>query len=107
VGDMALRDENGFIKLIDRKKKMIISGGENIYPTEVEAVLGNQPAIEPLRGGGEGDDVAAVFLRVQTLLLSGILSDRIHCSDRHFFLHDSTCDISNMQSSLLLLQIVF
>lgn len=40
VGDMALRDEHGFLRLIDRKKNMIISGGENIYPSEVEAVLG-------------------------------------------------------------------
>jgi acyl-CoA synthetase (AMP-forming)/AMP-acid ligase II len=40
VGDMALRDEQGFLRLIDRKNNMIISGGENIYPSEVEAVLG-------------------------------------------------------------------
>lgn len=40
VGDMALRDEHGFLRLIDRKKNMIISGGENIYPSEVEAALG-------------------------------------------------------------------
>ncbi len=40
VGDMALRDQDGFIHLIDRKSNMIISGGENIYPSEVEGVLG-------------------------------------------------------------------
>ena len=45
VGDMALRDTKGFIRLIDRKKNMIISGGENVYPTEVEAVLGQHPDI--------------------------------------------------------------
>jgi fatty-acyl-CoA synthase len=45
VGDVALRDENGFIRLIDRKKNMIISGGENIYPTEVEAALGAFAAV--------------------------------------------------------------
>jgi acyl-CoA synthetase (AMP-forming)/AMP-acid ligase II len=39
VGDIAIRQPDGFIKLIDRKKNMIISGGENVYPTEVEAVL--------------------------------------------------------------------
>ena len=43
VGDMALRDEDGFIRLIDRKKNMIISGGENVYPSEVEAALGACP----------------------------------------------------------------
>ena len=40
VGDMALRDTDGFIHLVDRKSNMIISGGENIYPSEVEGVLG-------------------------------------------------------------------
>ena len=45
VGDIALRDEDGFIKLIDRKKNLIISGGENVYPSEVESVLGRHPAV--------------------------------------------------------------
>jgi fatty-acyl-CoA synthase len=40
VGDMALRDQDGYIHLVDRKSNMIISGGENIYPSEVEGVLG-------------------------------------------------------------------
>jgi fatty-acyl-CoA synthase len=40
VGDMARRDQDGFIHLVDRKSNMIISGGENIYPSEVEGVLG-------------------------------------------------------------------
>ncbi len=45
VGDMARRDEDGYIWLIDRKSNMIISGGENIYPSEVEAVLGQHPKV--------------------------------------------------------------
>ena len=45
VGDMALRDAQGFIRLIDRKKNMIISGGENVYPSEVETVLGAHPKV--------------------------------------------------------------
>lgn len=45
VGDMARRDPDGFIRLIDRKKNMIITGGENVYPTEVEAVLGQHPDV--------------------------------------------------------------
>jgi fatty-acyl-CoA synthase len=46
VGDMALRDSNGFIYLVDRKSNMIISGGENIYPSEVEAALASHPAVQ-------------------------------------------------------------
>jgi fatty-acyl-CoA synthase len=44
-GDMATVDEDGYVYIVDRKKDMIISGGENIYPAEVEKVLSNHPAI--------------------------------------------------------------
>jgi len=46
VGDMARRDADGYIHLVDRKSNMIISGGENIYPSEVEAVLGGHPKVK-------------------------------------------------------------
>jgi fatty-acyl-CoA synthase len=46
VGDMARRDAQGYIHLVDRKSNMIISGGENIYPSEVEAVLAAHPAVQ-------------------------------------------------------------
>ena len=38
VGDMAVRDGDGYIRLVDRKNNLIISGGENVYPSEVETV---------------------------------------------------------------------
>jgi acyl-CoA synthetase (AMP-forming)/AMP-acid ligase II len=43
--DLVRQDEEGFIYVVDRKKDMIISGGENIYPTEVEEVLCKHPKI--------------------------------------------------------------
>jgi fatty-acyl-CoA synthase len=46
VGDMARRDAQGYIHLVDRKSNMIISGGENIYPSEVEAVLAAHPQVQ-------------------------------------------------------------
>jgi acyl-CoA synthetase (AMP-forming)/AMP-acid ligase II len=46
VGDLARRDAGGYIELVDRKSNMIISGGENVYPSEVEAVLGGHPKIK-------------------------------------------------------------
>jgi acyl-CoA synthetase (AMP-forming)/AMP-acid ligase II len=45
---MARRDEDGYIHLVDRKSNMIISGGENIYPSEVESVFGAHPAIKDI-----------------------------------------------------------
>ncbi len=45
-GDLVRRDEEGFIYVVDRKKDMIISGGENIYSAEVEAVLLTHPKIK-------------------------------------------------------------
>ena len=55
VGDIAQRNPDGFIRLIDRKKNVIISGGENIYPSEVEALLGAHPAISDVAVIGQSD----------------------------------------------------
>jgi fatty-acyl-CoA synthase/long-chain acyl-CoA synthetase len=45
VGDIAYRDDEGFIYICDRKKDMIISGGMNVYPAEIEAALEHHPDI--------------------------------------------------------------
>jgi len=44
-GDIAVKDEEGYARIADRLKDMIISGGENIYPAEVEEVLYGHPAV--------------------------------------------------------------
>lgn len=44
-GDLVRQDEDGFLYVVDRKKDMIVSGGENIYSAEVEAILYRHPAI--------------------------------------------------------------
>ena len=46
TGDMGYYDEKGFIYIADRKKDMIITGGENVYPKEVEDVLYRHPAVK-------------------------------------------------------------
>lgn len=45
TGDVGRLDEDGFLTLLDRKKDMIISGGFNIYPSDLEAELGQHPAV--------------------------------------------------------------
>jgi acyl-CoA synthetase (AMP-forming)/AMP-acid ligase II len=45
TGDVGRFDEDGFLVLMDRKKDMIISGGFNVYPSDLEAVLHQHPAV--------------------------------------------------------------
>jgi fatty-acyl-CoA synthase len=68
-GDIGTRDADGYFYVHDRKKNLIISGGENIYPAEVERVLLTHPAVADAAVIGRPDDkwqevpVAYVVLR--------------------------------------------
>lgn len=55
TGDVGKIDEDGFLYVIDRLKDMIISGGENIYSAELEAVIGGHPDVEEVAVVGKGD----------------------------------------------------
>ena len=55
-GDVATIDEENFLTIIDRKTEMIISGGENIYPSEVEEALARHPAVAEAAVIGVPDD---------------------------------------------------
>ena len=56
TGDLARMDEDGYFYLIDRAKDMYISGGENVYPAEIERVLRRHPAIDDIAVVGAPDD---------------------------------------------------
>ena len=71
VGDMARRDPDGFIHLVDRKSNMIISGGENVYPSEVEAVLGAHPAVQDVAVIGLPDAVWGERVHAVVVLRAG------------------------------------
>jgi fatty-acyl-CoA synthase len=45
TGDVAIRDHDGFLRIIDRTKDMIVTGGFNVYPREIEDILGTHPAV--------------------------------------------------------------
>ena len=56
AGDMGYRDEDGYYFLVDRKNNLIITGGENVYPSEVENVLCGHPAVLDVAVIGLADD---------------------------------------------------
>lgn len=55
VGDMAVRDEEGFITITDRKKDMVVTGGMNVYPREVEVVIEAMEGIAECAIVGQSD----------------------------------------------------
>ncbi len=57
TGDLGYYDENGFIYIVDRKKDMIVTGGENVYSREVEDILYKHPAIAEVAVIGVPDPV--------------------------------------------------
>ncbi|HRR34924.1 MAG TPA: class I adenylate-forming enzyme family protein [Kiritimatiellia bacterium] len=69
TGDMAREDEEGFIYLVDRKKDVIISGGENIYPVQIEDFLRAHPSIKDVAVIGLPDDrlgeIAAAIIQIK------------------------------------------
>jgi acyl-CoA synthetase (AMP-forming)/AMP-acid ligase II len=71
VGDMARRDEDGYYYLVDRKSNMIISGGENVYASEVEGVLGSHPKIKDVAVVGVPDDTWGETVRGVVVLHDG------------------------------------
>lgn len=67
AGDMGYRDEDGYVILVDRKANMIISGGENIFPSEVENCVGGNPKVKDVAVIGVphekwGEQVTAVIV---------------------------------------------
>jgi fatty-acyl-CoA synthase len=71
TGDIARRDENGFYYIVDRKKDMIITGGENVYPTEVESVLYAHAAVREAAVVGVADPVWGEAICAVIALKSG------------------------------------
>lgn len=87
TGDLARIDEDGFVYFMDRKKELIKTGGENVYPREVEDVLGTHPAIADLAviglpdPGGWGEKVTAVVIPKEGCTLS-LDEVKTHCRNK-------------------------
>lgn len=89
AGDMAYKDEEGYYYLVDRKKNMIITGGENVYPSEVENAVGSHPSVKDVAVIGIpdkkwGERVAAIVVLKEGFEASGALGAELdaHVKDR-------------------------
>ena len=69
TGDMAMEDEDGFIYLVDRKKDVIISGGENLYPVQIEDFIRKHTAVKDVAVIGLPDarlgEIAAAIIEIK------------------------------------------
>jgi acyl-CoA synthetase (AMP-forming)/AMP-acid ligase II len=84
-GDVAIVDAKGIFTIVDRKKNMVISGGENIYCAEVERVLADHPDVRDCIAYGEPDDrlgerlVATVVVAADTAVSEDTI--KAHCRE--------------------------
>ena len=86
TGDAGMLDSDGFLYVVDRKKDMFISGGENVYPAEVEAVIAELPDVAESAVVGVPDERWGEVGRLYVIPVPGrtVLGDDIleHCRQR-------------------------
>ena len=80
-GDIATVDEEGYIYIVDRKKDMIITGGENVYSTEVENALYAHPAVLEAAVIGVPDDTWGERVHAVVVLKPGCLAQPVELTD--------------------------
>lgn len=85
TGDMATMDEDGFFRIVDRKKELIIAGGYNIYPREVEEALTSHPSVLEAAAVGVPDDYRGESVHAVVVLKPGMLA-----SDKEIMAHCRT-----------------
>jgi fatty-acyl-CoA synthase len=76
TGDLATMDEDGFFFIVDRKKDMIVSGGENIYPREIEEVLLAHPGVADVAVVGEPDELWGESVKAVVVVREGASLDK-------------------------------
>ncbi|MBD0383110.1 long-chain-fatty-acid--CoA ligase [Paenibacillus sedimenti] len=72
TGDMARMDDDGFFAIVDRKKDLIIAGGYNIYPREIEEILYEHPAVQEAAVAGIPDQYRGETVKAFVVLKSGM-----------------------------------
>ncbi|KAF0995845.1 long-chain fatty acid--CoA ligase [Geobacillus sp. TFV-3] len=82
TGDLASIDEEGYVTIVDRKKDLIIAGGYNIYPREIEEVLYEHPAVKEAAAVGVPDSY-----RGETVKAIIVLKDGMQASEEEILAH--------------------
>lgn len=82
---MGVKDEEGYITIVDRMKDMIISGGFNIYPVEIENVINGMPEVQNCAVIGVPDPKWGEAIKAVIVLQSGVTLDGeaviAHCKE--------------------------
>ncbi|MCX5912722.1 MAG: AMP-binding protein, partial [Deltaproteobacteria bacterium] len=71
TGDIAIQDEDGYFFIVDRKKDMIIAGGFNIYPREIDEVLFQHPKVQEAISIGVSDPYRGETIKAYIVLKPG------------------------------------
>ena len=85
TGDVGVMDPDGYIRIVDRKKDMIVVSGFNVYPNEVEEALAAHPGVLEAAVIGEPDPATGEAVRAVVVLRDGSLTEddlRRHCRAR-------------------------
>ena len=83
TGDVAYRNDDGYFFVVDRLKDMILTGGYNVYPAEIERVVSTHPAVAMVAVGRIADDLKGEVARAYVVLRPGAGADEAaivdHC----------------------------
>ncbi len=71
TGDLASMDDDGRVFIVDRKKDMILTAGYNVYPAEIERVVGSHPAVAMVAVGAVPDEVKGEIAKAYVVLKAG------------------------------------
>jgi long-chain acyl-CoA synthetase len=75
TGDLGTMDEDGCVYIVDRKKDMILTGGYNVYPAEIERVLAAHPAVALAAVGKQDDEIRGEIAKAYVVLKEGATAE--------------------------------
>ena len=82
-GDLAHQDEDGYIRIVDRRKDLILTAGFNVYPAEIERVIAMHPAVALVAVGPQPDEMKGEVAKAYVVLKPGETADEegiiAHC----------------------------